>query len=233
MQQSVVFIPGMMLDGRIFAEQIAALQPVYGTTVADLTRESSIEGMAASVLAAAPRRFALAGLSLGGIVALEIFRQARERITHLALLDTTPHADRPERGAMRDAQMAAVEQGGLAQVLKEALLPGYLARRNRLATTLREPILQMGLELGSGVFRRQSLALQKRRSAVDLLASIDCPALVLCGREDQLCSVQVHIDMANALPRADLAVLAETGHLSCMEEPAAVSASLRRLLERS
>ena len=233
MQQSVVLIPGMMLDGRMFADQIEALQPAYAVDVADLSHGDSIAAMAENALAAAPPRFALVGLSLGGIVALEVFRQARERITHLALLDTTPHADLPERSALRLEQMAAVERGDLAHILKNSMKPLYLSRRHRAMPALLERILQMGLDLGPEVFRRQSSALRTRRSSFDLLRSIDCPALVLCGREDQLCSVQVHSDMAGEIPQADLVVLAQTGHLSPMEEPAGVTASLLRLLQRS
>ena len=230
---SVLFIPGMMLDGRLYAAQIVALATDHASSVADLGRSSSIEAMARDVLRAAPARFALVGLSLGGIVAFEVYRQARERVTHMAILDATPNADRPERSAARLEQMAAVERGDLARVIQTSMQPLYLAHRNRDNQGLLGAILRMGLELGNDVFRRQSLALRDRRDCRDLLGSIDCPTLVLCGREDRLCPVQVHVDMANAIPRADLMVLSETGHLSSMEEPEAVSAALRQLLRRS
>jgi pimeloyl-ACP methyl ester carboxylesterase len=230
---SVLFIPGMMLDARMYASQIDALAGDHRSTVADLSRSSSIEAMARDALTTAPERFALVGLSLGGIVAFEVYRQARERVTHLAILDSTPHADRPERSAARLEQMAAVERGDLAQVLQTSMKPLYLARRNRGNQPLLGAILQMGLALGPEVFRNQSLALNHRRDSLDLLRSIGCPTLVLCGREDQLCPVDVHVDMANAMPRADLVVLAETGHLASMEDPQGVTAALRHLLGRS
>lgn len=230
--RSVLFIPGMMLDGRMYGAQIAAMAAQHAATVADISRASSIAAMARDALDAAPERFALVGLSLGGIVALEIQRQAGERVTHLALLDTTPHADLPGRGAMRLEQLAAVARGELARVL-EASNPQYLADRNRGDRTLLESILDMGLALGPEVFRRQSLALKDRGERRGLLGAISCPVLVLCGREDRLCPVQVHLDMADQIPRADLVVLAETGHLSPMENPAAVTAALLHLLGRA
>jgi pimeloyl-ACP methyl ester carboxylesterase len=232
-RSSVLFIPGMMLDGRMYASQISALAPAHRSMVADISGSNSIEGLARGALAAAPRRFALVGLSLGGIVALEIHRQARERISHVALLGTTPYADRPERRAARLAQLAAVERGELAQVLKTSMKPLYLADRNRANQELLEAILQMGIALGPTAFRNQSHALMHRSDYRGMLASIDCPAMVLCGREDQLCPVAIHIELADAMPRADLVVLSETGHLSSMEEPAAVTAALCRLLQRS
>jgi pimeloyl-ACP methyl ester carboxylesterase len=223
----------MLLDARMYSEQIAALSAAYSCRVADITRSDSIERLAEDLLAEAPPRFALVGLSMGGIVALEVYRRARGRITHLALLDTTPNADRPDRSELRLEQIASVERGELPMLLQSSLMPQYLAMRNREAKLLLQSILQMGLDLGPDVFRRQSLALRSRRSSRDLLASIDCPTLVLCGREDQLCPMDVHLEMAAMIPRADLTVLSETGHLSTMEAPEAVTNALQQLLRRT
>jgi len=223
----------MLLDGRMYAEQIAALAGSYSCGVGDIGRSDSIEELARDILAVAPSHFALVGLSMGGIVALEVYRQAPGRITHLGLLDTTPDADRPERSGLRLEQIAAVERGELAMLLQSTLMPQYLAARHRGKTALLESILQMGLDLGPAVFRRQSLALRSRRCNRDLLSSIDCPTLVLCGREDQLCPVAVHLEMAALIPRADLSVLSGTGHLSTMEAPEAVTGALQQLLRRT
>lgn len=223
----------MMLDQRLYARQIAALRTCADVRVGDITRSESIGNLAADVLRDAPPRFALAGLSMGGIVAFEIWRRARERVTHFALLDTTPYADPTHRRALRLEQIAAVETGGLREVLVNSMKPLYLARRNRGNRRLLSSILDMALANGPEVFRRQSLALRDRQDSTATLAGIDCPSLVLCGREDELCSVEFHTTMAAAMPRAELIVLAECGHLSAMEEPAAVSAALKRLLRRT
>ena len=178
-----------------------------------------------------PPRFALVGLSMGGIVAFEIWRQARERVTHLALLDTTFRADRPERRELRLEQMARVEMGGLREVTA-SLKPLYLSRKNRDDMQLLQAILDMGLSLGAEVFRRQSTALRDRADSLATLAGIDCPVLVLCGRDDELCPVDLHVAMAKAIPHAELVVLEDCGHLSSMEEPGAVTRALERLLQR-
>lgn len=229
----VLFAPGMLLDGRMYSAQLAVLSLTHSCSVGDITRSDSIEQLARDVLSEAPPRFALVGLSMGGIVALEVYRQAPARITHLALLDTTPNADHPDRSELRLEQIAAVERGDLSALLQSSLKPQYLAARNRGATALLQPILQMGMDLGPAVFRRQSLALRSRRCNRDLLPVIDCPALVLCGREDQLCPVDVHLEMAALIPRADLTVLSGTGHLSTMEAPEAVTGALQQLLRRT
>jgi pimeloyl-ACP methyl ester carboxylesterase len=224
-------LPGMMLDARLYAHQRAKLAHSYTTVIGDLTRSSSISTLAQDVLRDAPPRFALIGLSMGGIVAFEVWRQAPERVTHIGLLDTTFYPDRQERRELRLEQIAQVEMGGLREVTA-SLKPLYLARRNRGNPRLLQAIMDMGLELGSEVFRRQSLALRDRRDSIDTLPTISCPALILCGREDQLCPVDWHVAMADAIPQADLVVLADCGHLSAMEEPEAVTASLVRLLRR-
>lgn len=230
---AVLLLPGMMLSAAMYAHQLCAFAKDYAVGVADLTRASSIGRMAADLLERAPGRFALAGLSMGGIVALEMWRQAPERITHLALLDTTPFADHPDRQQLRLEQMAQVEAGQLQEVLTRGMKPLYLASKNRSDTSLLRSVLQMGLDLGPEVFHRQSVALRERPDSVGTLPTITCPTLVLCGREDQLCPPEWHADMARAISKADLVVLAECGHLSAMEEPQAVTNALLHLFGRS
>ena len=223
----------MMLDRGVYNAQVTALSGATEVIVGDITRADTIAAIARDVLRDAPARFALVGLSMGGIVAFEMWRRARGRVTHFALLDTTPHVDRPERRELRLEQIATVESGRMREVLVESMKPLYLARRNRGNRRLLKRILDMALALGPDVFRRQSLALRDRPDSNATLPTIDCPSVVLCGREDALCPVEFHTTMAAAMPRAELLVLADCGHLSPMEEPAAVTAALRRLLRRS
>jgi pimeloyl-ACP methyl ester carboxylesterase len=188
--------------------------------------------MARIVLDAAPPRFAVAGLSMGGVIALELWRQAPERITHLALLDTTPYADPPQRRKCRMLQIEKARNGGQRDVLVESMMPLYFARRNRSNALLLELILGTGMRLGPDVFEQQSLALRDRESHIDRLPTITCSTLVLGGREDALCPPAWHVRIAEMIPRADLAVLAECGHLSPLESPGDVNAGLMRLLAR-
>jgi pimeloyl-ACP methyl ester carboxylesterase len=233
MTPHLLLLPGMMLDRRMYAHQIEALAGTAHVSVPELTHFDSIGALAADVLESAPNRFALAGLSMGGIVALEIWRQAPERVTHLALLNTTPHPDTSQRREQRKQQLTRVEAGNLRELLIDSMKPLYLAQCNRHNAQLLGSLLDQGIELGAGVFRRQSLALSNRCDSQATLAGVDCPALVLCGREDRLCPPEWHVAMANTLPRADLVILAECGHLSPMEQPDAVSHFLRRLMSKA
>lgn len=230
---ALICVSGTMLDESLFAHQrqrLAARLPVISAVPS--TGETVYE-MAAAILARSPARFALAGLSMGGIVALEIWRQARERVSHLALISTTPLPDHPQRRVLRDEQVTRALNGELRDVLIESMKPLYLGRRARSDRNLLDRILNMGLALGAEVFRRQSAALQTRPDSRDTLSSIDCPALVLCGSEDAICPLDLHVDMWRRLPRADLVVLSECGHLPTLEHPEVVSQHLQNLLERT
>ncbi len=227
---TVLLLPGMMCNERLWAPQIAAIERT--TICADLTRADNFQEMAAQVLDSAPRQFAIAGLSMGGILAFEIWRQAPDRVTHVALLDTNPHAEAPERQSLRLQQIETALTGGLRELAVESLKPLYLAAAHRDDQALLNTILDMALDLGPEVFRRQSLALRDRVDSVPTLPTIDCPTLVLCGAEDLLCPVEYHELMANRIPDARLAVVNNCGHLSSLEQPEIVAQELIALLDR-
>jgi pimeloyl-ACP methyl ester carboxylesterase len=230
--EALVFVPGNMLDASLFEFQRRHLEPALPVFTVPALRGSTVAEIASDILSSAPSRFALAGLSMGGIVALEIWRQASERISHMALFSTTPLPDTPRRRAIRDVQVARVRDGGLHEVLAESIDPHYLARRSRRDGVLADSVLQMGIGLGADAFIEQANALRSRPDSRDDLPSVQCPALVLCGTEDTVCPVDGHIDMWRALADADLAVLADCGHLPTIERPRAVLHHLQDLLER-
>ena len=226
--ENVLLLPGMMCDARLWQHQVDALD--QDCIHADTTGADNFESMAQRVLENAPDRFAVAGLSMGGILGFEIWRQAPERVTHMALLDTNPHAEVPERKALRPKQIETALGGGLRELAIESLKPLYLAEAHRDDEELLGLILDMALDLGPEVFRTQSLALRDRIDSVPALATITCPTLVLCGREDTLCPVQHHELMAEQIPDSRLVVVENCGHLSSLEQPAIVTAELKRLL---
>jgi pimeloyl-ACP methyl ester carboxylesterase len=224
---NILLLPGMMCDSRLWAGQEPYFtRPVYH---ADCRRHDSIAAIADSVLAAAPGRFAIAGLSMGGIVAFEIWRQAPERVTHLALLDTNPHAEAADRQSMRLEQIEAATSGKLRELATDSLKPLYLAKAHRDDDELLDRILEMALDLGADVFRNQSLALRSRVDSVPILGSISCPTLVLCGDEDRLCPPAYHELMAEKIPGARLEIVSKCGHLSSMEQPQVVTRALNSL----
>jgi len=231
--ESLLCIPGTMLDESLFDHQRRHFESTLPVVTALPTHGCSIREMAVEILAKAPRRFALAGVSMGGIVAFEIWRQAPDRVTHLAFLSTTPKPDHPQRRAIRDEQVARARSGKLRDVLIQSMKPLYLGRRRRSDAALLDRILNMGLTLGADVFSRQSAALQTRLDSTNTLGEIHCPSLVLCGDEDSICPLETHLEMWRSLPRADLVVLSECGHLPTLEQPDAVTRHLENLLERT
>jgi pimeloyl-ACP methyl ester carboxylesterase len=226
----LVLLPGTLLDVELFGHQIAHLADVAEITVGDLTNDDSIAGMAQTVLAAAPQRFALAGLSLGGIVAFEIMRRAPERVSRLALLDTNPLLPQPEQLAAWAELSDLVEAGRLSEVV-ERLLPGLLRRGWRDDEHKVGTVHAMAERIGSTAYVRQLHALAGRVDSRPVLLEITCPTLVLVGRQDVLTPIGLHEEMAAAISGAALVIVEQCGHLSPLEQPQAVTAALRYWLQ--
>lgn len=229
---NLLLLPGMMCDAGLWREQVAEFEGRYQIHHGDIRRDPDIASIARRVLDAAPASFALAGLSMGGIVAMEMWRQAPDRIERLALLDTNFRADTPERRQLRDRQIAEVRQGELGVILRDELKPNYLAACHRDNSRLLDEVLYMGMALGEEVFERQSLALRDRPDSSESLAGISCPTLVMCGEEDSLCPPRLHREMAAMIPGSTLAVIPDCGHLSTIEQPAAVNRALLHWLQQ-
>ncbi len=226
MNEALVLVPGMMCDARIFAPQINALSRDFAVHVASVAGPETIRDMAANVLDTAPARFALAGLSMGGIVAMEILRRAPERVTRIALMSTSPLAETPTQAAWREPQIVHAMTGNLDAAMREAMDPDNLAPGPGKNAVM-QVVLDMARDLGPDVFVRQSRALQRRPDAQKVLRQIRIPVLVLCGAHDRLTPVKRHQFMADLIPFADLVVLDEAGHLPSLETPDAVSAAIR------
>lgn len=226
----LVLLPGMMCDARLFLPQLIALGSTRSVQVANLATQTRIEAMAADVLRHAPERFALCGLSMGGIVAMEVMRQAPERVERLALLDTNPKAELDERKQLRDAQLQRVKDGQFSEVMREEVKPLYLAdaRDDRGVLGI---CGDMAMTLGADAFVRQSLALRDRRDQQQTLAGIAVPTLVLCGEHDRLCPPETHQAMQAMIPGATLCLVDAAGHLPTLEQPDATNRHLQHWLE--
>ncbi|SDE00440.1 Pimeloyl-ACP methyl ester carboxylesterase [Paracoccus isoporae] len=226
----LVLLPGMMCDARLFGPQIAALGTDRALHLPPIGQHDTMQAIAASVLAHAPPRFALAGLSMGGIVAMEMLAQAPERIERLALLDTNPRAELPEVQANRAPQIAAVEAGRLRAVMRDEMKPNYLADGPGKQAVL-DLCMEMATDLGPQVFVNQSRALRDRPDRQDVLRGATVPTLILCGREDRLCPVERHELMHRLIPGSVLRIIEGAGHLPVLEQPGETTAALRHWLE--
>ncbi|MFW8595098.1 alpha/beta fold hydrolase [Cribrihabitans neustonicus] len=226
----LLLLPGMMCDARLFAPQIAALSGTVPILTAPMGGHDRMAALAAEVLSYAPPRFAVAGLSMGGILAMEILRQAPGRIAGLALMDTNPLAELEEVKARRAPQIEAVRHGGLRRVMAEEMKPNYLAPGPDRAAIL-DICMEMAVGLGPDVFVNQSKALRSRSDQAATLRAYRGPALVLCGREDALCPVARHELMHELMPQSRLEIIEEAGHLPTLEQPEQTTAALIRWLE--
>lgn len=227
----VILVPGLMCDRRLFALQGSAYGASRPVLHADLSKDTTIGAMAERLLSDAPDRFCLAGLSMGGIVAFEAWRQAPGRIAGLALLNTTPFADSPARQSTRLAQIERVKRGQLKSVVMEELKPNYLGAKSKGDQELLDEIFAMAASLGPEVFIRQSRALMSRKDSVETLATINCPALIIAGAEDEVCPPELHEIMHRGIEGSRLQIIPGCGHLSTMEAPGIVTKALREFLE--
>lgn len=226
----LVLLPGHMCDEQMWEAQRDALCNVVPLQVIELQGRTSVEHLAKDVLAAAPPLFALAGFSLGGYTALEIMRQAPERIERLALLDTSARPDAPENKAMRLQNIALAQSGRLAEVLDAFALSthGPVMRGHAgLAQAVRRMMGRHSLEH----YAAQQQALITRPDARPVLQSIACPTLVACGADDGITTPEMHEEIARAVEHAVYVPIPEAGHMAPMEQPAVVTAILRYWLQ--
>ena len=223
---SLVLLPGLLTDARLYQFQIEDLSDMTQSTVGDLTGADTIAELAAHVLTHAPQQFALAGLSMGGYVALEIMRQAPERVLGLALLDTSARPDTPEATANRHKLMELAETN--FQVVLDTLMPKLVHPSRMTYHSIVDTVYSMGHRIGKDIFLRQQRAIIGRIDSRPHLGKIaGGPTMILCGRQDVLTPLEVHEEMAGAIPGSTLVVIEECAHLSAMGQPKAVSEAMR------
>lgn len=224
----VVLLPGLLCDEAVWREQCAALAfadcviPSYGET-------DSLVGMAQGVLQTLPPRFSLAGHSMGGRVALEIARLVPGRVERLALLDSgiSPAAQGEAGERERDKRLAllAIAEAKGMRAMGQQWASG-MVHADRLGTPLFEEILDMIGRRTPAEFAAQIRALLGRPDATEVLADLSCPTLLVCGRQDAWSPLARHERMQQVNPGARLVVIEHSGHMSTMEQPAAVSRAL-------
>lgn len=225
MTETILFVPGLNCTGDVFAPQIAALSAIWPCAIADHSHGATIPAIAAHILARAPERFALAGFSLGGYIAFEMVRQAQDRITRLALLDTQAT---PESDAARERRLellAMVQEGRFAEA-EQAQWPEVVHPSRYGDVALRETKERMALDLGPDLWRRHIAAIMDRADSRPTLAAIEVPTLVLVGDSDRLTPPERAREMVAGIADARLVVVPECGHMAPIERPDAVNAAL-------
>lgn len=230
--ERLILLPGRLCDERLYRFQLTQLAHIAQLSVGDVTRSDDFGQIARDILATAPPRFALAGLSFGGIVALEIVRQAPERVSRLALLDCNPGGNTPRHIEEFEAQtrQAYTSPQAFLKLTTELFYPQMVHPARLADASLLEEVVAMARAVGVEAFGRQNTALKHRIDRWDDLPYIECPTLVLCGKEDKVCPPALHEEMALAIPHSDFAVIDDCGHLSTMEQPERVTLLLTQWL---
>ncbi len=231
MAEALVLLPGMMCDARLFGPQIAELSADTAVMVAPITQGERIEEIASGLLDILPKRFALAGFAMGGVVAMEILRRAPDRVSRIALMDTNPLAETPAIAAAREPQIVKVRSGRLIEVMRDEIKSDTLAPGPYRGEVL-ELVIEMARTLGPEVFVRQCRAMQRRKDQQATLRKCKVPAMVLCGAHDRPSRVKRHEFMAELIPYARLRVLENAGHLPLLEQPDETTAALRDWLSQ-
>jgi len=217
----IVFLPGHMCTAAMWIPAVHAVEQAGFTTSTNLLQAGdTIEALAADVLASSPDKFVLIGFSLGGIVALEVARQAPGRLLGMVLVDANAAADLPERSRARLEQQQRVREGELQAVVAEELKPAYLAQENRGRRDLLRLFMEMAEDCGPDVFLKQSEALRNRPDARSALGAIRVPTLIIGGEEDALCPPDWQASLAGAIAGSQLEILKGAGHMSPLEQPA-------------
>jgi pimeloyl-ACP methyl ester carboxylesterase len=226
----IVLVPGLNCSARLYAEQIPALWRFGPVTVADHTRDDSMTAIAARILAAAPPHFALAGLSMGGYIAMEMTRQAPQRVVKLALLDSGARPETAEQTRGRQQRIELARIGRFAEAV-DIHFPLLVHPGRHDDEALKRLVRAMAEETGPEAFLRQQQAIMGRADSRPGLAAIACPTLVLVGDGDVLTAPVQAQEMVAGIPGARLVIVPECGHLSTLERPQAVTQALVEWME--
>jgi len=229
---ALVFACAHLCDERLFAAQVDALGAEFDCRVFAFREHVWLAAMAEALLAASPERFTLIGLSLGGYLAFEVMRRAPARVERLALLDTTAAADSDARRAGRLADISTVEAGGIEALIPR--LPGrWLLPAHQQRDDLTGLMASMARSIGARGQRNQQQAMLARPDSLADLGAVRVPTLVLCGTDDAVTPRADHEAIAARVAGARLVVVAQCGHLSTIEQPAAVTEALSSWLAQT
>ncbi len=225
MSEGLVLVPDMMCDARIFMPQILELTKRHAVQIACVSQADTIQKMAEGLLENAPGRFALAGLGLGGQVAMEVVRRAPDRVVRVALISTTAQIESPTQAAEREPQIVRARAGKLPDVVRE-ILPENALSDGPIRPQILDLMQDMAAKLGPEVFQRQSHAMQQRPDQQKTLRTTKVSALVIGGGQNQMIPPARHEFLAGMLPNAVLSVIPQAGHFPTIETPAQVNEML-------
>ncbi|WP_296425148.1 alpha/beta hydrolase [Yoonia sp.] len=230
-RETLLLIPPMLCDARVFADQIRDLSHDHAVMIAPTHKGERMEEIASQILTWAPSKFALAGMGMGGMVAMEVLRRAADRVTRIALISTSPQADTPQAAAAREPQIIAARAGQFDRVVQHEVNSTWMAPTTDKVGLVRL-LTDMALALGPDAYVKQARALQRRKDQQATLRKMTQPTVVICGMDDGQYPLKRHQFMAEFIPYAALEVIDGAGYLPTLEAPDAVSDALRRWMRQ-
>ncbi len=219
MKYPLVFIPGMMCDSRLFQPQINEFSKQYMVCVTPASCSNSIENISFEILRYLPTKFVLIGLSMGGILAMEIIKKVPERVMKIVLMDTNYKSETSEIKSRRLPQIQLVKEGLLEEVMCQQIKNNYL-RKDKQNQEIFDLCLSMANGLGKEIYINQSKALATRKDYKSTLKNIKVPSLIICGEYDRLCPIKVHMEMESLIKNSKLEIIPDAAHLPTLEQPA-------------
>lgn len=230
-RETLVMIPPMLSDARVFAHQLKVMSKSHAVMVAPPTCGERIEEIASQVLSWAPSKFALCGMGLGGMVAMELMRRAPERMTRIALVSTSAQADTPESAAAREPHIIAARAGRWNDVLQHEINSTWMAPSTDKAQLVRV-LTEMGRDLGPDIYVKQARAMQRRKDQQATLRQIQLPTAVICGRHDGQYQMKRHAFLAELIPYAQFEIIEGAGYLPTLESPEETTDALQRWMKQ-
>jgi pimeloyl-ACP methyl ester carboxylesterase len=221
----ILFVPGLLCSAEVFAAQAIALWPYGPVMIANTLEGTTMSEIAAAILASAPTRFALVGISMGGYICFEIMRQSPERVIKLALLNTSARADTPQESQQRMVLVSQAQAGNFKPMLAK-VMPSILHPARRDDPVLSDINLRMGLAVGADGFGRQSEAASGRVDSRPGLKYISVPTLILAGDSDTVIPPERSKEIAASIPKSRYVLIPDCGHASTLEQPEVVNAAL-------
>ncbi len=226
MSEPLVLIPPMMCDARVFYAQFATLSAEMPISFMPTTGGERMEEVASQILSWLPQKFALAGMGMGGMVAMEILRRAPERVSRVAFICTNAQSDTPEVAALREPNIIAAKAGRLEDAMQSEIQASWLSP-GPYRMDVMSLMMDMARAMGPDIYVRQTRAIQRRKDQQDIMRRIKQPALVMCGDHDGQHTLRRHEFIAELIPYAKLEVIENAGHVPTLENPDAVTQALR------
>jgi len=227
MKESLIMIPGTLCDASLFKHQVSGLADIANPQVVSNSSSDDLGEVAANILQEINGNFSIMGLSYGGIIAFEMWRQARQRINKLILMNTNHKKPSETTRANQQRFLGMSALGEFREITTDFLKDAMLYDEHAEDAALRKTILQMALNTGHDNFFKQIKAQLNRPDSIPDLPNIKCPTLIITGKQDKVCTPKIHQEMAQLIPNSTIKLIEKCGHLSTLEQPKEVNRIIR------